>query len=222
MRFRCRWRRGRFGRILRRLPAIAAHNRALSDLHFFQGPGYVGLDASTTFDDATIRARGEQLIGNLLHRSEIHPDAWQPAIIRDPADTEKRLQEVAGAKYSYHDLDNYTDLMQRTLQGVPETSKVQRSGVLPEQIYLDYSQQRLAQYGYDPSKLKDVLGAQNITLPAARWKLVPKTSTSILRDCSRMRRQSATSSLEFRRRTARCICATWWTSRAATRARQRI
>ncbi len=144
---------------------IASRNKTLTDLHFFDGPGYVGLDASTTFDDATIRSRGEQLIQVNLHRSEIHPDAWQPAIIRDPADTEARLAEVAGAKYSYRDLDEYTDLLQRTLQGVPETSKVSRAGVLPEQIYLDYSQQRLAQYGYDPSKLKDVLGAQNITLP---------------------------------------------------------
>src|SRR5664279_4320850 len=156
---------------------IASRNKTLTDLHFFDGPGYVGLDASTTFDDAAIRARGEQLIVNQLHRSELHPDSWQPAIIRDPADTEKRLQEVAGAKYSYHDLDNYTDLLQRTLQGVPETSKVSRSGVLPEQIYLDYSQQRLAQYGYDPSKLKDVLGAQNITLPAGSLEVGPKDLT---------------------------------------------
>jgi multidrug efflux pump subunit AcrB len=101
-----------------------------------------------------------------LHRSELHPDAWRPAIIRNPADTEARLQQVAGPKYSCHDLENYTDLMQRTLQGVPETSLVQRSAVLPETIYLDYSQERLAQYGHDPSKLKDILGAQNITLPA--------------------------------------------------------
>lgn len=153
---------------------IAARNHTLSDPHFFEGPGYVGLDASTSFDDATIRARGEQLIKVTLHRSEIHPDAWQPAIIRNPANTEAELQKVAGAKYSYHDLDNYTDLLQRTLQGVPETSKVSRSGVLPEQIYLDYSQQRLAQYGYDPSKLKDVLGAQNITLPAGSLDVGPK------------------------------------------------
>src|SRR5271169_4630439 len=156
------------------IASIASHNRTLTDLHFFEGPGYVGLDASTPFDDATIRERGERLIQANLHRSEIHPDAWQPAIIRNPADTEARLQEVAGAKYSYHDLDNYTDLLQRTLQGVPETSKVSRSGVLPEQIYLDYSQQRLAQYGYDPSKLKDVLGAQNITLPAGSLEVGPK------------------------------------------------
>ena len=153
---------------------IASRNHTLNDLHFFQGPGYVGLDASTQFDDATIRQRGEQLIQTTLHRSEIHPDAWQPAIIRNPANTEARLAEVAGAKYSYHDLDNYTDLLQRTLQGVPETSKVSRSGVLAEQIYLDYSQQRLAQYGYDPSKLKDVLGAQNITLPAGSLEVGPK------------------------------------------------
>jgi multidrug efflux pump subunit AcrB len=145
---------------------LAAQNHTFNDLHFFQGPGYVGVDASSKVDNETIRQRGEQLIVSNLHRSEIHPDAWAPAIIRDPADTEKELQRVAGAKYSYRDLDNYTDLLQRSLQGVPETSKVQRSGVLKEQIYLDYSQERLAQYGYNPSKLKDVLGAQNITLPA--------------------------------------------------------
>lgn len=153
---------------------IASHNNVLSDLHFFQGPGYVGLDASTKVDDATIRQRGEQSILSTLHRSEIHPDAWNPAVIRNPGDTEAKLLEVAGAKYSYRDLDNYTDLLQRTLQGVPETSKVSRSGVLQEQVYLDYSQQRLAQYGYDPSKLKDVLGAQNITLPAGSLAVGPK------------------------------------------------
>ena len=152
---------------------IAARNNTVSDLHFFQGPGYVGLDASTLVDDATIRQRGERLIRENLHRSEIHPDAWDPAIIRNPADTEAKLAEVAGAKYSYRDLDNYTELLQRTLQGVPETSKVSRSGVLAEQIYLAYSQQRLAQYGYDPSKLKDVLGAQNITLPAGQLDVGP-------------------------------------------------
>src|SRR6516165_3300940 len=149
-----------------KIAAIAERNKTLHDVHFFEGPGYVGLDAITAFDDETIRLRGEQLIQATLHRSEIHPDAWQPAVIRDPADTEARLQRVVGAKYSYRDLDDFTDLLQRSLQGVSETSKVSRSGVLSEEIHLDYSQQRLAQYGYDPSKLKDVLGAQNITLPA--------------------------------------------------------
>ena len=149
-------------------------NGTLRDLHFFEGPATSASTPAPRSTTPRFAQRGEQLIQDNLHRSEIHPDAWQPAIIRDPADTEARLQEVAGAKYSYRDLDNYTDLMQRTLQGVPETSKVSRSGVLPEQIYLDYSQQRLAQYGYDPSKLKDVLSAQNITLPAGSLEVGPK------------------------------------------------
>jgi multidrug efflux pump subunit AcrB len=157
-----------------KIAAIAERNKTLHDVHFFEGPGYVGLDAITAFDDETIRLRGEQLIQATLHRSEIHPDAWQPAVIRDPADTEARLQRVVGAKYSYRDLDDFTDLLQRSLQGVSETSKVSRSGVLSEEIHLDYSQQRLAQYGYDPSKLKDVLGAQNITLPAGSLEVGPK------------------------------------------------
>lgn len=157
-----------------KIAGTASRNKTLNDLHFFEGPGYVGVDASTALDDATIRRRGEQLLQATLHRSEIHPDAWQAAVIRNPAETEAQLAEVAGAKYSYRDLDDYTDLLQRTLQGVPETSKVSRSGVLAEQIYLDYSQQRLAQYGYDPSKLKDVLGAQNITLPAGSLEVGAK------------------------------------------------
>jgi hypothetical protein len=115
---------------------IAARRKTFTDLRFFQGPGYVGLDASTTLDDATIRQRGEELIQQNLHRSELHPDAWSPAIIRDPADTAARLAEVAGAKYSYRDLNDDTDLIQRTLQGVPETSKVSRSGVLQSRSIL--------------------------------------------------------------------------------------
>jgi multidrug efflux pump subunit AcrB len=159
------------------LAEIAAANRTFTDLHFFEGPGFVGLDALTALDDSTIRQRANALIQERLHRSEIHPDAWQGAIIRNPADTEARLAEVAGEKYSYRELDDYTDLIQRTLQGAPEVSKVSRSGVLPEQIYLDYSQQRLAQYGYDPSKLKDILGAQNITLPAGSLEVGSKDLT---------------------------------------------
>src|SRR5215472_19157105 len=73
--------------------AIAERTGTLKDLHFFDGPGYVGLDASTQFDDDTIRQRGEQLIKNNLQTSELYPDAWKPAIIRDPAETEADLQK---------------------------------------------------------------------------------------------------------------------------------
>ena len=100
-----------------------------------------------------------------LKRSELHPDAWEPVIIRDPAETRAKLAAVAGDKYSYAELDNFSDLIGRTLQGAPEVSKVERRGVLPQTVYLDYSQDRLAAYGLRPADLSKVLSARNIIAP---------------------------------------------------------
>ena len=74
-----------------------------------------------------------------------------PAIIlASPAGAEDKIRAVAGDKYSYHELDEYSDLIARTLIGGAQASKYQRNGVLPEQIFLDYFQERLASYG-DPA-----------------------------------------------------------------------
>jgi len=138
---------------------------AVADPHFFSGSGFVGAAVVSHRTDDELRDRATALIRDRLHQSELHPDAWAPAFIHDPSETAAKLQAVAGDRYSYHDLDNFTDLMARTLQGAPEVAKTDRKGVLPEAIYLDYSQLRLASYGVTPSNLKDILGARNITLP---------------------------------------------------------
>jgi multidrug efflux pump subunit AcrB len=158
-----------------------AESNAVTDPHFFEGSGFVGVDVTSKLSDEQLRAFGDRWAEENLHRSEIHPDAWKAALIRDPADTEARLASVAGDKYSYRDLDDYTDLISRTVQGAPEVAKVDRKGVLPEQVYLDYSQERLASYGLQPSNLKDILGARNITLPGGQLEV---DATSIQLDPS--------------------------------------
>ena len=150
-------------------------NKYVSDAHFFQGSGFIGADVSSPLSDDELRALGDRLVMEKLHSSEIHPDSWPAAFIRDPADTEMRLAAVAGDRYSYRELDDFTDLMARTIQGAPEVAKIDRKGVLPEQIYLDYSQERLAAYGYTPSNLKDILGARNITLPGGQLEVGPQS-----------------------------------------------
>jgi multidrug efflux pump subunit AcrB len=152
----------------------AGSNQYVSDPHFFSGSGFIGADVSSRLTDDQLRELGDRLVTEKLHQSEIHPDSWPGAFIRDPADTEARLAAVAGDKYSYRELDDFTDLIGRTVQGAPEVAKVERKGVLPEQIYLDYSQDRLAAYGYTPSNLKDILGARNITLPGGQLEVGPQ------------------------------------------------
>jgi len=43
------------------------------------------------------------------------PDIWQPVVIRNPEDAQARLDTVAGDKYSFRELDDFTDLIKRGL-----------------------------------------------------------------------------------------------------------
>jgi multidrug efflux pump subunit AcrB len=150
---------------------------AFQDSHLFEGPGFIGIDVNSKLDDAALLVWGDRIARERFHRSEIHPDSWRPALIRDPGATEAKLSAVAGEKYSYRELDDFTALIQRTLQGTPEVSKVDRSGVLAEKVYLDYSQQRLAEYGVQPSDLSKVLSARNSTLPGGILEVDNKNVT---------------------------------------------
>jgi multidrug efflux pump subunit AcrB len=135
-----------------------------------QGSGFIAVDGVSTGDDAAIHSFIQTFFQRHLQRSELHPDAWEPIVIRDPQETPERLAQVAGDKYSYADLDNFSDLIARTVQGAPETSKVERRGLLPQMVYLEYSQDRLAAYGLQPAALGSVLSARNIIAPGGAFE----------------------------------------------------
>ena len=153
---------------------LAEQEKLIGACSSFEGSGFIGADCHSTQTDDEIRETANRLIQDRLHRSEIHPDAWEAVLIRDPSETETKLQAVAGDRYSYRELDDFTDLIARTVQGAPEVAKIERKGVLPEQIFLDYSQQRLAEYGVKPADLKNILGARNATLPGGALEVGPQ------------------------------------------------
>jgi multidrug efflux pump subunit AcrB len=138
---------------------------AISDVRYFQGPGFIGMDAASPWDDTRLIGLVDTFVRERLRASELHPDLWRPFVIRDAAQIEARLAASSGDRYSYRELKDHTDLIKRTLLAVPVVAKVESSGVLPEQVYLDYSQERLASYGIKTSQLSDILEARNITLP---------------------------------------------------------
>jgi multidrug efflux pump subunit AcrB len=156
---------------------LGIRDEAFRDPRIFEGPGFIGLDVRPLLNDHALQAWGEHIKQDHFHRSEIHPDAWQAAFIHEPQETESKLSAAAGDKYSYRELDDFTALIQRTLQGTPEVSKVDRSGVLAERVYLDYSQQRLAEYGVKPADLRQTLSARNSTLPGGVLEVDSKNLT---------------------------------------------
>ena len=142
------------------------------DVRLIEGPGFVGIDAATTASDAQIMACLNRFIREHLRASELHPDVWEPVLIHDPAETASVLAQHPGDKYSYREMDHFTKLIERTLLGVtvaldktPIVTKVSRSGVLDEVVWMEYSQERLASYGGNVTKLPDILKARNIAVP---------------------------------------------------------
>ncbi len=136
----------------------------LGDIRPIAGKGFVGLDGIANSNDALLRAFmgcAEQKYGS----ASFDPDVWYPVVIRDPAEAGARLDTVAGDKYSFRELDDFTDLIKRGLTGVRQVSKVLVSGDLPQWINLEYSQARLVALGIRPGQIQQALAARNIVSP---------------------------------------------------------
>jgi multidrug efflux pump subunit AcrB len=135
------------------------------DVRVLSGGSCSGVDFATKRSDGELRSYAQDFVNTRLQAYDFHPDAWGPIVVRDPHSARDRLAELASDRYSYRQLDDFTDLIERTLQRVPIVAKVDRAGVLPEQIYLEYSHDRLAAFDLQASKIKDVLSARNVTAP---------------------------------------------------------
>jgi multidrug efflux pump len=157
-----------------RFTNAAESDKVIRDVRPFEGIGHFGFDAASDYTEDKLLAYAYNYIRQRLNPADLHPDAWQPAVIRNPDDAEAKLRSAAGEKYSYRQLDEFTDLISRTLLGIPQASKAERAGVLPQAIYLDYSQDRLASYGFQPRNLATLLNARNISLPGGQLDLGQK------------------------------------------------
>ena len=134
-----------------------------SDLHVITEQGFIGVDGVSDASDEALLGYTRQFINERLQASDFHPDSWPPVVIRDPSQTGTKLGMVAGDKYSYRQMDDFTDTIEKGLKSVPQATKVSRAGILSERIFLLYSQERIASYGLKPGDLPSILGARNIT-----------------------------------------------------------
>jgi multidrug efflux pump subunit AcrB len=164
-------------RPMRVFSELAATEGVLRDVRPITGPGFAGVDAASDLSDEALTAYIERFVRERLRASDFHPDSWPAIIVREPRDTRARLAASAGDKYTYRALDDYTEFIARSLKTLPMVSKVARTGLLAERVYLEYSQERLASYGVKVSKLDEVLGARNISMPGGMLEVGDKNLT---------------------------------------------
>src|SRR5215510_10650654 len=99
-------------------------------------------------------------------RADIHPDVWDPIVIAPDAPINESLRKQAGPKYSYRELDDFTDRIEKAIKVAPEASRVIRVGLLEEQVEIQAAQSRLAPLGVSPPALPGILQNRNTTFPA--------------------------------------------------------
>jgi len=145
------------------------------DLQIIEGRGFLGLDGASELAEEELQRLIQRFVSERTQASDFHPDMWEAAVIRDPSETRAKLAKAAGHKYTYRELDDFTDRIEKALKTAPEVSRVDRSGVLNERVYLLYSQARLASYGIKTGQLDDILNARNITLPGGQLSVGGKT-----------------------------------------------
>lgn len=148
-----------------------------NDVRVIEGDRFVGFDGVSDKTDEEILSFVQQFITERLQASEFHPDSWPPIVIRDNQQLQTKLTEVAGEKYSYRQMDEFTDLVERTLKSVPQVSKVSRSGIMNEKVYLLYSQERLASYNIQPGTLENAMKGRNISTSGGQVNVEGKNVT---------------------------------------------
>ncbi len=149
-----------------RFVQFAVRDGIISDPRPFSSAGFIAVDGTSAKTDAEIAAYIRDYLQAKIQTSTLHPDAWGPVVIRDPAQTEERIRQAAGNKYTYRQLDDFTDIIARALTNIPEASKYQRSGVIPEEIRLEYSQEKLSATALNPAQVIQAVQGHN-TLSAS-------------------------------------------------------
>ena len=124
-----------------------------------------GLDFVSTANDKRLLKTTQGFLYQRLGAERFFPDAWMPTVVRNPEKTQEALEKVAGDKYSYRQLDDFSSAIAGNLKTIPQVSTVLRSGVLSEQVNLSYSQEVLAAYGILPSRIGQVISQRNTTVP---------------------------------------------------------
>jgi multidrug efflux pump subunit AcrB len=137
-----------------------------TDLRLIEGDSFVIIRLSARSDAARSGSAVLRVWEDLPQRADILPDVWDPIVLTPGAPLIDVLTRQAGPKYSYRELDDFTDQIEKAIRIAPEASRVTRVGVIEEQIEARYSQSRLAAMGIVPAGIRAVLQSRNTTLPA--------------------------------------------------------
>ncbi len=74
-------------RVVEQMRDFAVANGYIDDPYLLEGTGFLGIDAVTKDEEATIQANALRFLQDRMRTSELHPDVWRAIVVFDPAET---------------------------------------------------------------------------------------------------------------------------------------
>ncbi len=151
-------------KVVERYLAMGEARGVLREPKIVFGSSFVAVDHA-----AGDRAKEEQLLSDfrlkVMGGEVLHPDVWNPILVTDLSKLQEQLGAQDHEKYGHRKLDDLSKTLRDAFAQIPEVARVERFGVVQEQVHVLYSQERLAAFGIAPKQLIAALTARNSNLP---------------------------------------------------------
>lgn len=98
-------------------------------------------------------------------RASLPEGVREPSVNDEYGDVFGVVMALTGDGYTYREIKDVSDYVRNQLLKIPSVGKVERFGVQGERIFVEFSNARLAEYGFSPAYLARVLSSQNAIQP---------------------------------------------------------
>ena len=126
-----------------------------------------GLSQITVVLHETFQADQQPQIWDELRRKvgdiqgQLPPGAGTSRVIDDFSDVYGILYNITSDEFSYRELQNYAEYLQRELLSVKGVKKVSLAGLVAEQVVIEISQQNMNALNIDPAWIKQIIQKQS-------------------------------------------------------------
>ena len=135
---------------------------ALQDQRFFSSAQFVIVDGESRGTPQQLLQRVQEIARDHFQTDEIDPDIWSPVVVHDVSKINDEFMKVAPDKYTYRELNDWSDELAKSLKTVDYVSRTQRTGNIDEDVYLNYSQDKMAKLGISPQSVMQAFSQRNL------------------------------------------------------------
>ncbi len=154
-------------------------------------------------------------------RELFHPDFTLPILLMGDEDPLPQIRASVSPRYSYKTLELLARDFEDELKQVDSVGKVTKIAIVPETVYLLYSDANLAGYGLTPETISDSIAARNAVIPGGTLRTEGRNFPVQLSGEYKTEHDMLGTIVGMSRQARRYICGTFLKSAACTNRRFR-